>query len=363
MGTWRLWVALISIGLVALGPALLVRDGSSLAAAPGGVRWIDVHVHLIGGGAGPQGFAEAARAALAAMDEAGIRTMVAMPPPQVSGQPGVFDYDGFLPAIKPHPARFAFLGGGGSLNPMLQAAAQETSIGDDLRRRFEAKAAEILQQGAAGFGEMTAHHLSLQPGHPYEVVAPDHPLLRLLADIAARHDVVIDLHLDLVVEDTKTPERLSSPPNPPVLRANLAALERLLDYNRTAKVVWAHAGSDQLGYWTAELSRELLRKHGNLYMSLRMGPGLMPQNFPLTPAGVVKPEWLRLLQEFPDRFVLGGDQFFLAPALQGRGPAGLFSQRAPAIRERTRAFLNALPPELAQKIGYENAIRLYRLKE
>ena len=94
-----------------------------------------------------------------------------------------------------------------------------------------------------------------------------------------------------------------------------------------------------------------------------MAIGRAPQNHPLTPAKQIKPEWLRLLQDFPDRFVTGGDQFIASPAVRGTGPGLVFAQRAGMIRERTRTFLSALPPELARKIGYENAIRLYKLKE
>jgi hypothetical protein len=116
-------------------------------------------------------------------------------------------------------------------------------------------------------------------------------------------------------------------------------------------------------HWTVALSRRLLGKHPNLYMSLRLTPGRAPQNHPLTPFREIKPEWLSLLQDFPDRFVIGGDQFIASPAIRGRGPGMAFAQMSPIVRERTRAFLNALPPDLARKIGYENAVRLYKLKD
>lgn len=210
---------------------------------------------------------------------------------------------------------------------------------------------------------MTAHHLSHTSGHPYESVAADHPLLLLLADIAARNNVLIDFHFDVVAEDMKAPEWLASPPNPQGLVANLAAFERLLEYNRKAKIVWAHAGSDMLGFWTTGLSRRLLEKYPNLYMSLRMAPGRAPRNHPLGSNRELRPEWKRLLEDFSDRFVIGGDQFIASPSVRGMGPGMIFSQRAPMIRERTKAFLSALPPELYRKIAVENATRLYRLKD
>lgn len=297
------------------------------------------------------------------MKEASISKMVLMPPPQVSWMPGSHDYDSFVEIVKRYPARLAFLGGGGSLNAMLQDAGERPEAAERLKRPFEEKASEILRYGAAGFGEITAHHLSHMSGHPYESAPADHPLLLLLADIAGRSDAVIDLHFDVVAEEAKAPEWLPSPPNPRIFKENLTAFERLLQHNRKAKIVWAHAGSDMLGFWTTDLSRRLLTKYPNLYMSLRMAPGRAPQNHPMTRAKEIRPEWMRLLRDFPDRFVIGGDQFFPSPSLKGSGPGITFSQRAPMVRERTRAFLAALPPELYAKIALENARRVYKLKD
>ena len=324
----------------------------------GGIEWIDVHVHLIADRM-TSDYRGAVGAALTAMDEAAITKVVVMPPPQPAGA-GAIEIDAFVAALAPR-ARFAVLGGGGSLNGMIQDTKPD-AVDDAVRRSFEARANDIIRQGAVGFGEITAHHLSHAPGHPYERSEPDHPLFLLLADVAARHNAVIDFHFDLVTEETKAPEWMSVPPNPPTFRANLPAFERLLEHNRGARIVWAHAGSDMLGWWTADLSRRLLAKHPNLSMSLRMVPGRAPQNHPLGPDGAVKPEWLSVFQEFPDRFVIGGDQFFVSPSVRGGGPAMSFAQRAPMARQRTRAFLAALPPDLARKIATENAIRLYKLE-
>lgn len=360
----RIFLPLALAGSLLLGFSLFIEHS---VAQPAGeskrLEWIDVHVHLLGGRGTRQDYGGAVRTALSIMDQTGIRKMVVMPPPQIYGEPAPYDFDSFSSHIKQYPTRFAFLAGGGSLNAMLHQEGEQAKLSGNSKRAFSEKANEILQQGAVGFGEITAHHLSHVPGHPYESVPADHPLLLLLADIAARNDAVIDFHFDLVAEEMKSPAWLESPPNPPALHANLPAFERLLEHDRKAKIVWAHAGSDMLGYWTTEMSRALLTKHPNLYMSMRMGPGRAPQNHPLTSTKQIRPEWLRLLQDFPDRFVIGGDQFLASPLLRGEGPGMIFSRRAPMIRERTRSFLEALPSELARKIGHENALRLYKLKD
>jgi len=328
------------------------------AQAANSIPWIDVHNHLL---SGPQrDFSGAVRAALTVMDQIGIRKMIVMSPPRNVPHD---DFGALVAALQPQTARFAFLGGGESLNVMLQEAGTQTAVSTSLKRQFKQKAEEILRQGAAGFGEMTAHHLSLHgEDHPYESVPADHPLLLLLADIAAEHDVPIDIHFDVVTKDLPVPDWLATANNPKVLHANLAAFERLLDHNPKAKICWAHVGSDNTGHWTTDLSRRLLQKHPNLYMSLRLGPGHVIENFPLTPARQIKPEWLQLLQDFPTRFVIGSDNFIAAPSFQGGNTANLLVQRVPVTREWIPIFLRNLPPDLACKIATDNALALYKLR-
>jgi hypothetical protein len=344
-----------------------------LTAAPAlGQQWIDVHMHFVGGVAAKGDFSGAARAAVAAMDEAGIRTAIVMPPPQTTAIRTRYDISQFARALNEHPGRFGFLGGGGSLNVLLHEHADLQADETATRTAFERMARDILAAGAAGFGEISPHHLSLREGHPYEWVAPDHPLLLLLADIAAERDAVIDLHIDIVPHDLKTPARFASKHNPPVLRENLAALERLLAHNRGARIVWAHAGSDPLGFRSPALSRRLLQRHPNLYMSLRFPAraGTAGAHWPVWPAalafdaaGNISTAWVSLVQEFPDRFVIGGDHFIATPDVPGDGPGLAFSKLSPVQRDMARRFLAALPASVARQVGVENAARLYRLRK
>jgi hypothetical protein len=94
-------------------------------------------------------------------------------------------------------------------------------------------------------------------------------------------------------------------------------------------------------------------------MSLRLAPAHAPLNHPLMITGELKPGWRQLLTDFPDRFVIGGDQFFVDAGLMG--PAALFATRAAPIRQRTTVFLSLLPEPLAHSIGQANAARIYKL--
>jgi predicted TIM-barrel fold metal-dependent hydrolase len=350
---------LLSIFLIAvLACTVVAAQGPGLRA--GAPSIIDTHNHLFGrfpAGPGPVvvDYDGAAQVALETMDKLGIKTLIVMPPPFAPSHPHPYDAEDLLDVVRSRPDRFAFLAGGGSLNPMLHQAARDGKAGPDVRRLFEQKALEILSKGALGFGEMTAEHFSLGgPTHPYESVPPDHPLFLLLADIAARHDVPIDIHMEAVPEEMPLPQRLSSPPNPRILRPNTAAFERLLAHNRNAKIIWAHAGWDNTGRRTAKLSAELLGRHSNLYMSLKVGRDSGPENRPVERERGIRPEWLDLIRAFPDRFLIGSDQFYLSP----RAP-----QRFPRHPEATTGILTGLPPDLARKVAYENARRLFKLRD
>ena len=318
--------------------------------------WIDVHFHLIADKGDLESFDEAAQRTLQIMDAERIRTIVIMSPPRPNAN---FDIESIADVVKKYGSRIVMVGGGGSLNPMLQEAGKSPEVAAEVRRRFEETAQRIIASGAKGFGEIAAHHVSLSPSHGYESVPADHPLLLLLADIAAQHDVPIDLHFDPIPDDVDKPSSLSSPQNPAVLKANLAGFERLLAHNRKTKIVWAHAGADPVGYFTPKLVRELLSRHSNLALSIRPTapfPGSM-----VHPKGAINDNWIAVVRDFPDRFVIGSDSFVVATTYTGAEAPRVFEQRSEIQRRGIRRLLSYLPEDLAKRVGYENAIRLYRL--
>ncbi len=338
--------------VVLLGANLLAFD----ARAQSQGDWIDVHFHLIADKGNLEGFDEAAGTALQIMDAERIRTIIVMSPPRPREN---FDIESLAAIVKKYGPRIVMFGGGGSLNPMLQEAGKSPEVSEGVRRSFEETAQRIIASGAKGFGEITAHHVSLSPSHGYESVPADHPLLLLLADIAAQHDVPIDLHFDPVPADVEKPTNLSSPRNPAVLKANLEGFERLLAHNRKTKILWAHAGADPVGYFTPRLVRELLDRHSNLALSIRPTapfPGSM-----VHPKGAINDDWIAVLRDFPDRFVIGSDSFVVAKTYTGAEAPRIFEQRSEIQRRGIRRLLSHRPAELARRIGYENAERLYRL--
>lgn len=321
---------------------------------------VDTHVHLdqaVPGGFSTAGFGVAAEQAIAEMDRLGIAWSVLLPTPQAAGRRFYYDYEELLPVVRRYPDRFAFLGGGGSLNVMIQEAVAAGRTDEALRARFRKRAEAIIAAGAAGFGEMAALHFgfaNFHANHPYLYAPPDHELLLLLADIAAAHGLVIDLHMEAVPQEMPLPAIpiLKSPPNPSMLSPNLAAFERLLAHNRGARIVWVHCGWDWLGTRTVARTRELIARHPNLYLSLE---AVFPRpvfNRPLDAEGRLKEEWVALIGEFPDRFMIGSDEFYRTTDLGRR--------RAGSLLEPTVSIVEQLPAELARRVGHENAQRLYR---
>lgn len=330
----------------------LLLAGNAFAQS---VPMVDTHSHLDHGG-NLASMGAALDQAVADMDRIGVRFSILLPPPQVTQLRVVYDCDQLTFAARRHPQRIGVVGGGGTLNPMLQNT-DAGSVDDGVRRRFRTAAEEVLACGALGFGEIAAHHLSLGrmgAQHPYEWIPPDHPLMLLLADIAAEKGVPIDLHLDLVPADMPRPDRPNfNAANPAILKENLAGFERLLAYQRGARIIWAHAGSDPLLTRVPALQRQLLSRHPNLYMSLRPGPakGGPPPAIAFDDGGALKPAWIDLIREFPDRFVLGSDEFH---------PSFADARRTPGI-DGLRLLVERLPAEIRTRVAHENAERLFRL--
>ncbi len=312
--------------------------------------WIDVHFHLIANKGDLDGFDKAAQRAIKIMDEVGIGKIIAMPPPRPRQN---FDVESISGLADKYGSRIIIMGGGGTLNPMIQAAGHSSVVSDELRNRFKETAEKIIASGAKGFGEIAAHHVSLNPSHGYEWVPTDHPLLLLLADIAAEHNVPIDMHFDPIPKDVKTPSHLTSPNNPPILKENITAFERLLSHNRNAIFVWAHAGSDPVGWYTSKLVQKMLDKHPNLFFSIRTvnKPDTDPVWHPKTGMNY---SWIKVFKQYPDRFVLGTDSFVVSENFSGQSNAPLvFEQRTRIQREGANELLSSLEKDLARKIGYE----------
>jgi predicted TIM-barrel fold metal-dependent hydrolase len=293
------------------------------------------------------------------MNRAGIAKAVIMPPPQSPNQAGAYTYDELLAAIRRYPDRLILAAGGGELNPMI-IGTDSAAVTEEIRAEFQKQADRIVRDGARAFGEMSALHFSFSERHTFKQAPPDHPLFRLLADIAARHGIPIDLHIEAAEADETVPVRLTSRSraNPAAVAATIPGLERLLSHNRGANIVWQHGGWDNTGHATPELFHRLFARHPNFYCALKV---VRRQYEPFRSANSLcddnlrlHPDWRELIIAYPDRFVIGADEFVLA--------AGSTQRKGPPSFEDTWSIIDQLPEEVRERVGRTNAARIYGLE-
>lgn len=104
------------------------------------------------------------------------------------------------------------------------------------------------------------------------------------------------------------------------------------------KIVWAHTGFST----GPEMIEKYLQKYPNLW-------GELSYRYDVTEAGKLKPSWRRLFEKYPDRFIVGSDTWVTER----------WGQYA-SIMNGYRDWLAELPKDVAEKIAYRNAERLFR---
>lgn len=202
---------------------------------------------------------------------------------------------------------------------------------------------EILRQaldaGFVGIGEMSWRSSSHKPPHN---MSADNPVAKQIADLAAEKGVPINLHHEI---GTKAfgPEMIPE-------------FERLLDYNKDVKYVWAHTG-----YGSPAPVMKLMAAHSNLYADLSTRtPGHPFSSYPgfiANREGVIFPEWKQLFEKFPDRFMFGTDKGAdVAFGPEERAETYLIVETA-----FFRKVLGQLPLDLAERIGYANLQKVMKL--
>ncbi len=349
----------LSVPLRLAAALLLVVAGAVRGQGEDG---IDVHMHLRWSGrsqGGERDFHASASRLIQMMDRAGVARALVMPPPRSPSQANDFPWEALRKAVRAHPDRLALVAGGDVLQPVIEGT-DPADVTPAARAKFVAEAEALLDSGAVAFGEMTALHFSFGPGHPFKQVPADHPLFLALAEVAARRDVAIDLHVEAVLEAQPLPEGLQgrSPRNPRRVEATIPALERLLAHEPKARIVWQHVGWDNTGHLTADLVRRLLDAHPNLFCAIKVvRPELeeFRKGVSIVDGELrIRPEWSTLVADHPDRFVIGADEF--VPPEEGPRAGG------PPSFVDTWSIVPLLPVAVRSKVARENAVRIYHLE-
>ena len=271
---------------------------------------IDAHHHFHLTGSGHQGTWGSVSDAVAQMNQAGITMIVAF---------STMD----LNALKYHPELFI---------PSYQPITEKEHGFSPDDPRIVAELRRALEIGFMGLGEMSYRSSSARPPHN---MSADNPAARQIVDLAAEKGAVINLHHEI---GTKAfgPETIPE-------------FERLLDYNKNVKFVWAHTG-----YGRPAPVAKLMAAHSNLYADLSTRtPGHPFSSYPGFIAdrdGVISTEWKALFEKFPDRFMFGTDK----GADVAFGPEELAVDYLIKEAAFFRKVLGQLSPDLAEKIAHGN---------
>jgi len=141
----------------------------------------------------------------------------------------------------------------------------------------------------------------------------------------------------------------------------LPELELMLRRYPGAKVIWCHMGRNRnpntwKKFRKAEAVREFLQKYPNLYFDfLESPPGARFSGYVegiaykiSSQVVTLDPEWKEVIEEFPDRIVLGSDA---APLRFERWYDRVFN-------DHRNIILQGVRKEVAEKIAYKNAWKL-----
>ena len=163
-----------------------------------------------------------------------------------------------------------------------------------------------------GIGEVHVYGPGAIAGN---VIPTDSRLMQNLWNLSASHRVPFSAHMDARDE-------------------TVAGLERLLASNRAGTWLWAHGGDAEI-----PLLRRLLSSHRNLYVELS------GRAFAILTDG----NWKLLLEDLPDRFIIGTDAVNVQQFSLGI--------------TRWRKVLAQLSPATATKLAHQNAERLLGLRQ
>jgi predicted TIM-barrel fold metal-dependent hydrolase len=183
-----------------------------------------------------------------------------------------------------------------------------------------------------GIGEVFTRHDDLTAITAGDTPRANNEAMTRIYHLAAENDLPVMLHSNITSKRERNP-------------LYLAEIEEPLRNHPHTRFIWAHAGTSkeihrhqvQMDFLLPTLTR-LLEAYPNLYIDLSWSL-LTP--YLLDKAGKPRPEWVALVERFPERFMLGSDV------------VGRFNKLGKEMR-RFDPFLDALPEAVARKVARDN---------
>ena len=187
-----------------------------------------------------------------------------------------------------------------------------------------------------GIGEVFTRHDDLTALISGDTPRANNEALMRIYTLAAQHDLPVLVHSNITSKREKNP-------------LYLAEIEQPLGQHPRTRFIWAHAGTSaeihrhqtQMDFLLPTLTR-LLATYPNLYVDLSWS---MLTPYLLDEQGRARPEWVALVERFPERFMLGSDV------------VGRFDK----LGQELHSFdpcLDALPVEVAHKVAKDNFLQV-----
>jgi predicted TIM-barrel fold metal-dependent hydrolase len=181
-----------------------------------------------------------------------------------------------------------------------------------------------------GIGEVFLRHDDLTALTYGETARADSKAFDRLMDLAAQRGLPILVHTDIGPAWTEQPTFLGE-------------IEASIKAHPATRLIWAHAGISRRIVIPnhTEIIRRLLGQYPNLTIDLSWV--IFEQE--IAPGGVLDRRWPALIEQYPDRFVIGSDTV-------------AFFDTYKTTLQRYYLLLDALKPATARKVAHDNFLAL-----
>lgn len=181
-----------------------------------------------------------------------------------------------------------------------------------------------------GIGEIFLRHDDLTALTYGDVPRANTIAFGRLLDLAARRNLPVLVHSDIGPAWLEQPRYLDE-------------IESAVKAHPNTRIIWAHAGISRR--IVIPNHTDILRRMLSAYPNLTVDLSWVIFEQELAPGGVLDRRWVTLIEEYPNRFVIGSDT------------VGFFAQYKPTV-QRYYLLLDALKPDTAQKVAHDNFLAL-----
>ncbi len=176
-----------------------------------------------------------------------------------------------------------------------------------------------------GVGEIFINKNSKKERRQNRKVKPDAPIFRDLYRLIAKHNSFLTFHME---GDSDS----------------MRQMESLLESDRNGRILWNHCGSNT----SSRDVRRLLKRNPNLFCELSKRYLVKGGQKNIFSKNQIDNDWLKLIEDFPDRFMIGTD-------------AHSIKQYHQYIQMVRKGLLPHLSTSALRKVAHENAQHLFGL--